>query len=156
MRGFLSLKVLCEDGFAQGAGMRTQGFTLIELMVVVAIISILAAIGIPIYQNFVAKSQATAALAEIAPGRSMIETSFADAIDPSLVDTEYVGLSQTSKHCSNVNVALSSDGTASISCDVQGGSLVEGKKLMLQRSTTGVWTCNASQFGTKYKPGGCN
>ncbi|MGL4191165.1 MAG: pilin [Vibrio sp.] len=42
-----------------------QGFTLIELMIVVAIIGVLAAIAIPAYQDYVTKSEASSALATL-------------------------------------------------------------------------------------------
>lgn len=51
-----------------------QGFTLIELMIVVAIIGILAAIAIPQYQNYVIKSQVTRAIAEAGELKTAVET----------------------------------------------------------------------------------
>jgi len=52
---------------------QNKGFTLIELMIVVAIIGILAAIAIPQYQNYTARSQVTRALSEASSIKSIVE-----------------------------------------------------------------------------------
>ena len=52
---------------------KQQGFTLIELMIVVAIIAILAAIAIPQYQNYVARSQLSRAVGESGQLKTAIE-----------------------------------------------------------------------------------
>ena len=55
-----------------------KGFTLIELMIVVAIIGILAAIAIPQYQNYISKSQVTRVIGETGSIRTLVDLCLSD------------------------------------------------------------------------------
>jgi type IV pilus assembly protein PilA len=65
-----------------------QGFTLIELMIVVAIIGILAAVAIPAYQDYTIKSKATEASSLIAAAKQAVAEAAANG-DISAIGNEH-------------------------------------------------------------------
>lgn len=148
-----------------------KGFTLIELMIVVAIIGILAAIAIPQYQNYIAKSQVSRAVAEL----GSIKTAFEDCLNNGKTvvgacDLGYTGSSIMSLTAPAVTtagtapttavtntVALTSTGTiAGTFAGSASTALTDNtaKTVTWTRSALGSWSC-ATTADTKYAPSSC-
>jgi len=141
-----------------------KGFTLIELMIVVAIIGILAAIAIPAYQNYIAKTQVTRVLGEISSMKTAIETNMLNGEDVETpADLGYTASSLVAAAGPTVATDPAA-GTASITAVLgsKAAGAVTGAKVILARDKDAVWTCTidpdtASTKGWKdsYIPTGC-
>ncbi|HHW4670463.1 pilin [Xylella fastidiosa] len=142
---------------------KQQGFNLIELMIVIAIIAVLAAIALPMYQNYVARSQLTAALADITPGKVQAESLIADGKSTS--NASDIGLRTDTTRC-GITVKIDAAGTANITCKVKGNSQVNDKTIAWDRTSDnsagtngvnngGVWTCSSTVTSDALRPSGC-
>ena len=120
-----------------------KGFTLIELMIVVGI---LAAIAIPAYQNYIAKSQVSAALAEIAGAKTAYELKVNDGVQ--ITKLADIGFNATSSERCTYTVDTFDPATGAsvvgISCTLKGSPRIAGKFINLQRTTDGQWKCITS------------
>ena len=152
-----------------------KGFTLIELMIVVAIIGILAAVAIPQYQNYIAKSQVSRVMGETGSLRTAVEVCVLEgrtetfevqspAAGTTVADTTcIVGATKSNLIASAEDktdmlpdIDYSDEGVTTIKSffAVNAAAAIKGKELTWTRETDGSWKC-ATSVEAKFAPAGC-
>ena len=147
-----------------------QGFTLIELMIVIAIIGILAAIAIPAYQNYVIRAQVTEGLSLMSAAETGIDTYYAQSgslpttnVKAGLAkDTSIAGQYVSKVEILNRRIqATFSDTTSNAGTKQHANAAITGKILVLSPITTGggslQWVCGTTTttIPNKYLPNAC-
>ena len=140
-----------------------QGFTLIELMIVVAIIGILAAVAIPAYQDYTIRAKVTEGLSLASSGKTAVSEYFSTkGVLPT--NNTLAGMASPASiagtHVRRVTVGPAA--TPGLITVIYSGSPINGSTLALRPTTAAggiMWNCTLSGAGAtlegKYRPSSC-
>ncbi|WP_289103144.1 pilin [uncultured Marinobacter sp.] len=149
-----------------------KGFTLIELMIVVAIIGILAAVAIPQYQDYTARSQVARVVGEVSALKAAVETTmqrgatiikgYTDDLtkDP---DEIAIGFDETASDLIDTfTINSGTTATPEVVAKLGGNAsaAVKGAEVKLVRDANGRWSCTIggtlpTGWKDSYAPSGC-
>ena len=138
---------------------KQSGFTLIELMIVVAIIGVLSAVAIPQYQNYVARAQVSEGFSLLGSGKMAVAEYYNEnGSFPKDNATARLGAANTiiGKYVGSVTVDT---GKLTVAFNTTTAhSKLQGKNFALTPKDNGgsiSWTCSVGTVGVDYLPNSC-